>query len=206
MNPKSQPKQYHLPDVLIEEVVENCIIKGQTVECGNYTGTRFRKVIFQNCRFVRPIFVRSEFVEVQFSDCDLSGGDFTESYWDHSTATAVKGVGIRLSDGYLVDTTFTDCIMRYGDLSRCKWKGGAMIGCDLREGFMNECKLIRFAFRTCDLTRAELRRTFLSGMDLADSSLDGVVLSDNLSELRGAKIDALQAVGIARRLGIIVKD
>ena len=201
-----QIKQYTLPESLIEETVENCIIKGQTIDCGNYTGTRFRKVIFRNCRFVRPTFLRSEFVEVQFADCDLSGGDFCESYFDHTTLTAVKGVGIRMGDSYLTETTFTDCILRYGDLSRSKWKGGEMIGCDLKEGFWNECKLIRFAFRACDLTRAELRRTMLAGMDLSDSVLDGVVLSDNLCELRGAKIDALQAVGIARRLGIIVKN
>lgn len=202
----SQLKLYTLPENLIEETVENCIIKGQTIQCGNYTGTRFRKVIFQNCRFVRSIFIRSELIEVQFADCDLSGCEFADSYWDHSACNSVKAVGLRMGNSYLTETTFIDCILRYGDLSGCKWKGGELIRCDLREGFMNESKLIRFAFRNCDLTRAELRRTMLSGMDLSDSVLDGVVLSDNLSELRGAKIDALQAVGIARRLGIIVKE
>lgn len=197
--------QYTLPQILVEDAVESCTIKGQTVDGGRYVGTRLRRVVFQNCRFSGADFTRCELIETRFVDCDLSGADFSESFWENSLCRSVKGIGLRMSDSYLVDTTFEDCLLRYVDLSRSKWKGGALLRCDLREGFLNECKLLRFRFEDCDLTRTEIVKTPLSGLNLSDCTIDGLICSDSLSELRGALIDPVQAVEIVRRLGIVVK-
>ena len=194
-----------LPPVLVEDSVEGCTVQGQTVDRGDYTGTRFQNVIFRNCRFTGTSFTRCEFFGVIFEDCDLSGSDFAESYWDRSRWRAVKGTGLRLCDSYLTETVLEDCRLPFSDLSRSKWKGGALCRCSLREGFWNECKLIRFTLSGCDLTRTEVMHTPLGGLDLSDSTIDDIRCSDALSELRGAVIDPLQAVEIARRMGIKVK-
>ncbi len=194
-----------LPPVLIEDGVEECIVKGQTVDGGSYSGTRFRNVTFRNCRFTRTSFARCEFSRVTFEGCDLSGSDLTESYWDHSRWEEGKGVGIRMSDAYFADTVLEDCNLRYADLSRGKWKGGALCRCDLQEGFFSECKLTRFTLSGCDLTRTEVMRTPLAGLDLSDSTIDDIRCSDTLAELRGALIDPMQAVEIAGRIGIKIK-
>lgn len=197
--------EYTLPQTLIEDMVENCTVKGQTVDGGKYVGTRFRRVVFRNCRFTATDFTRCEWIETRFEDCDLSGAEFTDGYWENSLCRSVKGIGLRMSDSYLADTVFEDCLLRYVDLSRSKWKGGALLRCDLREGFLNECKLIRFRIEGCDLTRTEIVKTMLSGLDLSDCEIDGLICSDSLAELRGALIDPGQAVNIVRRLGIKIK-
>ena len=49
-------------------------------------------------------------------------------------------------------------------------------------------------------------RASLNGVDLSSCRLADIVLSDTMEELRGCSMDLFQAAGIARRLGVNVKD
>lgn len=45
----------------------------------------------------------------------------------------------------------------------------------------------------------------LRGMDLSTCEISGIMVSDHFQELKGVKIDPLQAVDIARMLGVQIK-
>ena len=49
-------------------------------------------------------------------------------------------------------------------------------------------------------------RASLDGVDFSACQLADIVLSDAMGELRGCSMDLFQAAGIARRLGVSIKE
>ncbi len=45
-----------------------------------------------------------------------------------------------------------------------------------------------------------------AGLDFSDCDMSGLIVSDTLSELRGAVVNPIQAVELAKLLGIVVKE
>lgn len=111
------PRTEALPAALIDGVVESCIIKDQAINGGDFGGTRFRRVIFQNCRFVDTSFVGCELMETRFINCDLTGSDFSGSLWENTMSWMVKGLGI--SGARLTNAVFEDCNLSVDDLLDC---------------------------------------------------------------------------------------
>ena len=52
------------------------------------------------------------------------------------------------------------------------------------------------------LQRTSFRHTPLSSVSLASSDIEGIILSEDLSELRGARLDIAQALSVIRVLGV----
>ena len=64
-----------------------------------------------------------------------------------------------------------------------------------------------FNFSRCDLTQGEFRGTRLRGLSFADSDIRGMRVGEVDSfELKGLKINALQAVDLVRLLGVEVEE
>ena len=71
----------------------------------------------------------------------------------------------------------------------------------------DECRLEKVAFSRCDLTQGEFRGTRLRGLSFADSDIRGMRVGEVGSfELKGLKINALQAVDLVRLLGVEVEE
>ena len=62
------------------------------------------------------------------------------------------------------------------------------------------------SFAHCDLTGANFVHTMLKDVDLTTCDIDALTLSESCAELRGAVVDLWQAAGLARRLGLIIKE
>ena len=71
---------------------------------------------------------------------------------------------------------------------------------------MSDCLFQKVSFDRCDFTRASFVHTLLKGVDLTTCTIDAVTLSEGCRELQGAVVDLWQAAGLARRLGVIVKE
>lgn len=65
-----------------------------------------------------------------------------------------------------------------------------------------EMKLKKVSWPECRLSGAEFFRTSLKGIDLSGCAIDGLVVSENLSELKGAKISPEQGMDVARIAGL----
>lgn len=66
-------------------------------------------------------------------------------------------------------------------------------------------KLKGVAFSKCDFTRVNFYTTSLKGINLSDSKLSGIEISADLSELKGATINAVQAADLIKNMGVLVQ-
>ena len=72
---------------------------------------------------------------------------------------------------------------------------------------MDNCQFTSVAFDTCNLVETEFHRTNLKGINFTSSNIAGIRISTlPINELRGAKVTSLQAIEIARMLGVIIED
>ena len=79
--------------------------------------------------------------------------------------------------------------------------------CFLRGGGLDNCQFTNVEFEHCNLVEAELHRTSLKGIDLTSSEIAGIRIgSIPGGELKGATVTSLQALDIARMIGITIKD
>ena len=79
--------------------------------------------------------------------------------------------------------------------------------CILRHASLSDCRMEESRFVRCDLGEAEFFGTRLRGMSLADSDIRGIRIREIVSpELRGARIDRLQALDLVRLLGVEIED
>lgn len=64
------------------------------------------------------------------------------------------------------------------------------------------CALKNTAADKCRFRRANFFKTPLKGTDLRTCDIAGATFSENLAELKGAKVSLLQAAALLRALGI----
>lgn len=79
-----------------------------------------------------------------------------------------------------------------------------MPGCDLTESVFLQCAPQDLSFESCKLVKINFCRTRLAGIDFSANQLEGILISGD--ELRDAVVSPLQAVELARLLGVRVKD
>lgn len=114
---RSAPQNQMMPVMLTDDVVESCVIKDQTIQKGDYSNTRFRRVVFQNCRLIDCDFTGAELIETRFIGCDLTGSSFEESVWSDTIAWLCRGFTI--AGAQMSNAVFEDCGMSCDDLSDC---------------------------------------------------------------------------------------
>lgn len=80
-------------------------------------------------------------------------------------------------------------------------------GCPMHGAAFGDCRFERVEFAQCDLTQAEFFGTRLRGLSFADSDIRGIRVREIGSfELKGLKISPLQAVELARLLGVEIEE
>lgn len=99
------------------------------------------------------------------------------------------------------------CVLRMANFSLSKAQDVRFAQCDLTEAALRdlrECKRVEFS--ACDLRRAELAGTRLAGIDLTTCEIGGNTWGPGLAEVRGAIVTPLQAMELARALGVRIQD
>ena len=95
----------------------------------------------------------------------------------------------------------------YVIFSMSKLRNVSFNQCFLRGGGLDNCQFTNVEFEHCNLVEAEFHRTSLKGIDLTSSEIAGIRIgSIPGGELKGATVTSLQALDIARMLGITIKD
>lgn len=54
--------------------------------------------------------------------------------------------------------------------------------------------------------KASFFKTSLKDIDFATCDIEEIIVSDTMEELKGVKVNLAQAVSLAKRLGIIIKE
>lgn len=186
------------------EPLEGAIFKDETVTDLDMSNVRFDSVQFINCRFISSRFVRASFYDSILKNCDLSNCDLSNSYWKGTVIQESKAVGSNFDHGFFRETKLTGGVFNYSNYGSSVWESCAISECDIREAFLSEAKFKKIRLTKVDFTRTSFFKTPLKNVDLSDCVIDGFSVSDDFRELRGAKLNALQAVGIASMMGIKV--
>lgn len=144
-------------------------------------------VVFRNCDFSNADLSGCSYHRVRFVDCRLSGANFSETTAHHLSLERCKGEWLNSSFSRLRMVRFADCRLSGSSFS--------------------DCRLERCEFVACDLSETEFFGTRLRGLSFADSVIRGLRVREVESfELNGLKVNALQAVELARLLGLEIEE
>lgn len=99
-----------------------------------------------------------------------------------------------------------DSTFAYASLARGKLEDVSVVSTDFSQADLTELRQRRVRFDDVRFVGTSFFRTSLDGVDLSSCQLADIVLSDAMGELRGCSMDLFQAAGIARRLGVNIKD
>jgi uncharacterized protein YjbI with pentapeptide repeats len=123
-----------------------------------------------------------------------------ESYWKGSRILTCKGDGSNFSKSHMKETSLADGSFRYADFSSSVLENCIIHDCNFTEAFLSEIRLKKPMLKAVNFTGADFFKTLLKGIDLSDCIIDGITVSDTRSELRGATVNAGQAIELAARI------
>lgn len=113
-------------------------------------------------------------------------------------------MGSSFTKAFFRNLTIEESSFAYANLAGTIWENCLIRKSNFREISFSEAKLKKLTTSEVDFTGADFFKTPLKGIDMTSCSLEGITISDNFSELKGLRVNSLQAVELAKMLGIIV--
>ena len=104
-------------------------------------------------------------------------------------------MNITIENGSYFCTNFTETL----------WDDASIQNANMSNAFMPESKFKRFSVVNTNLEKVDFFKTFLKGIDVSTCNIAGITVSENFNEIKGIKIDALQAADIAQLVGVKIK-
>ena len=201
----------HFPALALEAREEEVpltglLVRDQDLTGADLSGLELRSVTFEHCRFPGCDWWGASFTDVSSHTCDLSGGRRVGPWWPRFSLTDCRGLGMRLPRARMRQGSIMGCRLSEAQFGGGKLRETHFSDCDLTGAAFSECVFQKVELTRCDLTRASFVHTLLKGVDLTTCAIDALVLSEGCPELQGAVVDLWQAAGLARRLGVIVKE
>ncbi len=166
----------------------------------------FYKVAFDHCKFSGCSLRKASFTDVVFRACDLSNCDLSESYWNRCELIDCKGVGANFLESRFFSTRFLRGVYRYAGFDSVVCNDVAFEESDLTQCNFAACKWKKVILRGARCVGVSFFGTPLASVDFTTCTLEGITVSDTAAELRGAVVTALQAVDLARLLGLVIRD
>ncbi len=171
---------------------------------GSLSEFEFNGCLFEKVKFSQIDFDHCALIDCVFDHCDFSNADLSNSCFRRVEFRQCNLVGIDASRSVMEDVLMTRCNARYSNFSgtqmkNCEWK-------DTRadEAYLNDCRLMNLSIENCVFSGAEFLHTPLKQIDFSTSMIDGIALSG--PELKGIIVSSIQAVSLAKMLGIVIKE
>ncbi len=192
-------EQFEDEDQLCGKLISNCMIEDQRSEKVN-----FKQIIFRNVTFKNVVFSRADIEDVKFENCDLSNMDLSGSIIHRVELENCKIVGSDLSDASFQNVVMNKCNGRYANFrfSHCKrvrFKESLLSFADFQCSEFTDVSLVNTDLRECQMSGTKLK-----GIDMSTCDIDGIGV--RIEDVKGAIISPLQAVSLARLLGVVIKD
>lgn len=197
-------EQWLIRAVDLEERLENLVIQGEELEGMAAEKVEFSKVRLENCRLVGCDFSRAALWDVEFQNCDISNCNFEYSYWKQCSLKSCKAQGTDWKESSFRVCVMEDSKFDYASFNRCLMEQVTMRRSSFVSAAIAEARWKKVLLEEDRFDSTDFFKTSLSGVDLSNCDLSRLLLSDDLRELRGAKIDAYQAAEFARMLGMVI--
>lgn len=206
--PAAAPVEYTDPTVLVaREELADGFFSGIVFPQIDREHVWVQSCRFSGCAFPACVLRGSHFTDVTFRNCDLSNADLSGCSFQRVEFLDCKLVGANLSEATLQHVAFERCKAEFANFALARLRYVGFSRGIMRGVVFDECRFEKVVFSHCDLTQGEFRRTRLSGLSLADSDIRGIRVGEVESfELKGLKISALQAVDLARMLGVEIEE
>ena len=111
-----------------------------------------------------------------------------------------------MTEAVLSRVEVRDSTFAYASLVKGKLVDVSVVATDFSNADLAELRQKRVRFADVRFVGTSFFRASLDGLDLSTCQLGDIVLSEAMSELRGCTMDLFQAAGIARRLGVVIKE
>ena len=188
----------------LEERVENLVIQGEELESVDAEKAEFSGVRFENCRFHGCDFSRTAWWNVEFQNCDISNCNFESSYWKQSSLRSCKAQGADWKEASFHACVIEDSKLDYVSFNRCLMEQVTLQRCSFVSTAISDARWKKVFLQVKRFHSTDFFKTSMYGVDLSTCELSQLLLSDDLRELRGAKIDAFQAPEFVRLLGMVI--
>ena len=160
--------------------VDGCLLENVHFANGNFGSAVFKDVRLVGCDFANVQAHRLTLARVELIDCKLTG----------LSAKAVE----------CQDVLFQNTDLRYAQLRSGMFKACEFQSCDCTEADFHEADLTGCRIRSCNLANADFLGAKLHDADLRGSNVE--TMQVGVSDVRGATVDAPQAMVFARLLGL----
>lgn len=165
-----------------------------------------KQTVFRGCRFTGCDFSEASFINVQFIDCDFSNSNFSDAYFKCCSFRKCKAVGADFYGSRINHVTFSECNFMGTGFDAAYMSFVKMENVDFTEAGFSKCRFANFWADNVCFCKVNFFKTSLKDIDFSTCDIEEIVLSDTMEELKGAKVHLAQAVALAKRLGIVVKE
>lgn len=189
------------------EEITGCRVRRAVFDGCRLTHRFVQSVLFEECTFRDFRMAESHFTDVIFRNCDLSNDFLSGCNFLRVEFIGCRLIGTDFSQGSFRQVGMERCLADYANFSESRFRQFRLHTVMCRDAVFVNCQLDRACFERCDFSRAEFYRTAMKGLDLRNSEIaDLRVTSVGSFELRGLRVTSLQALGLARMLGIEIED
>ena len=91
-----------------EEEITGCCFKGVFITKFDGKLLRFKKMAFENCKFISCFFDEASFTDVRFKNCDFSNTSLTDVYFKRCSFQSCKAVGADFYGSIMRHVTFLE--------------------------------------------------------------------------------------------------
>lgn len=186
-----------LEDILVEKVV---------LSGADFSALELRRVMFRGCRFVDCDWSGACLEEVVSEHCDWTACRLTGSRLHRCHWSDCKGVGTQWARSVISESNITDCNLSGGNFTSSNFRQVTFLQTNLSGALLSQCRWKGLSFTRCRLVETSFFKTPMGGLDLTSCQAEGLIFSQSGEELKGLIVDTFQAAGLARRLGVVVRD
>lgn len=163
------------------------------------TLARYEDCQFINCQFNGVDLSKLSFSECTFSDCDLSMAKVNLTAFKMVAFQNCKILGVHFDHchDFMLQFTFTDCLLDLSVFDGMNLKGQIFKACSLKEVSFVQTNLGEAQFEDCDLERAIFEYTLLEKADFRQAI--NYQIDPELNRLRGAKFSSAGLAGLLRK-------
>lgn len=172
---------------------------------GDYVGAVADEVVWNDVivrggRWSGVTFEGFQATDVTFENCDLAGFVLQEQVSLRRVAfVGCRMTGAVLAGAHLRDVLFSGCALDDANLRMVETQDVEFDECNLVGADLYSAKLTKTKVAGCDLRGVELSKAVLTEVDLRTSRLEDV---KGANALRGATIDSVQVLSVARSLAL----
>lgn len=183
-----------------DKTFEKVLYPGKTIR-----GREFENCMFRNCDFSDSDFSQNRFTDCQFIGCNLAMLKLGNSTLDNVTFSECKLTGIDFSacEEFLFTVRFESCLMDYTSFLKRKMPKTNFLGCSLKNAVFEQANLTKAVFDNTDLAGATFERTHLNEADLVTAY--NYIIDPEMNNIKKARFSQSGLAGLLTRYDIQVE-